>query len=445
VIKNKIKGSRTLHSIVLILLRSFNKVMDKLFNKKISSLAEFYLSKTKKKHGFDNKILFVIPTLGSGGSERQLVNIANHLKERSNHKGTKELDIVIVCLKSKLKSKDFYESQLVPNIRIIKLGDTTGMIAYIKALRRNYMFFWMGKNLVYLDKLDQLIKIENPKVIHAWLDSACVCAGMAGIINNIPKIVLSTRSLNPTYFLSNRFYYRSLLKKLILFDQIRILNNSRAGAKSYERWLNLRPNKVVVIMNGFDLKLFNMKNSHQSDKKYFLAGGVMRLTNEKNIKLWISVARECNLQKLNVKFLIVGDGPEKNRLEKDIQKYCLSDNFTILKPNSNVYQYMNQFDVLLLTSRFEGLPNVLIEAQLLGIPVISTNAGGAAETFLDNVSGYLLKTLDPKELVALIRRIASDEILALSLSNNAKKHAQKMFEISQIVKEYLKVYSNISI
>jgi glycosyltransferase involved in cell wall biosynthesis len=198
-------------------------------------------------------------------------------------------------------------------------------------------------------------------------------------------------------------------------------------------------------MNGFDLKLFNMKNSHQSDKKYFLAGGVMRLTNEKNIKLWISVARECNLQKLNVKFLIVGDGPEKNRLEKDIQKYCLSDNFTILKPNSNVYQYMNQFDVLLLTSRFEGLPNVLIEAQLLGIPVISTNAGGAAETFLDNVSGYLLKTLDPKELVALIRRIASDEILALSLSNNAKKHAQKMFEISQIVKEYLKVYSNISI
>ena len=444
-IKNKIKSSSTLHSIVLILLRSFNKVMDKLFNKKISSLAEFYLSKTKKKHEFDNKILFVIPTLGPGGSERQLVNIANHLKERSNHKTTKELDIVIVCLKSKLKSKDFYESQLVPNIRIIKLGDTTGMIAYIKALRRNYMFFWMGKNLVYLDKLDQLIKIENPKVIHAWLDSACVCAGMAGIINSIPKIVLSTRSLNPTYFLSNRFYYRSLLKKLILFDQIRILNNSRAGANSYERWLNLRPNKVVVIMNGFDLKLFNMKNSHQSDMKYFLVGGVMRLTNEKNTKLWISVARECNLQKLNVKFLIVGDGPEKNRLEKDIQKYCLSDDFTILKPNSNVYQYMNQFDVLLLTSRFEGLPNVLIEAQLLGIPVISTNTGGAAETFLDNVSGYLLKTLDPKECAALIRRLANDEILALSLSNNAKKHARKMFEISQIVKEYLKVYSNISI
>jgi glycosyltransferase involved in cell wall biosynthesis len=445
VIKNKIKSSRALHSIVLILLRSFNKVMDKLFNKKISSSAEFYLSKTKKKHGFDNKILFVIPTLGPGGSERQLVNIANHLKERSNHKGTKELDIIIVCLKSKLKSKDFYESQLVPNIRIIKLGDTTGMIAYIKALRRNYMFFWMGKNLVYLDKLDQLIKIENPKVIHAWLDSACVCAGLSGIINDIPKIVLSTRNLNPTYFLSNRFYYRSLLKKLILFDQINILNNSRAGAKSYERWLNLRPNKVVVVKNGFDLKLFKIKNSHQSDKKYFLVGGVMRLTNEKNIKLWISVARECNLQKLNVKFLIIGDGPEKNKLKKYIQKNCLSDDFTILKPNSDVYQYMNQFDVLLLTSRFEGLPNVLIEAQLLGIPVISTNAGGAAETFLDNVSGYLLKTLDPKELVALIRRIASDEILALSLSNNAKKHAQKMFEISQIVKEYLKVYSNISI
>lgn len=444
-IKNKIKSSSILHSSILILLRSINKVMDKLFNKKICSLTEFYLSKTENKHRHDNKILFVIPTLGPGGSERQLVNVANYLKERSNHKATKELDIVIVCLKSKLKSKDFYESQLVPNIRIVKLGGTTGMIAYIKALRKNYMFFWMGKNLIYLDKLDQLIKIENPKVIHAWLDSACICAGMAGIINDIPKIILSTRNLNPTYFLSNRFYYRSLLRKLSLFHQVRILNNSQAGAESYEQWLNLRPNKVKVIKNGFNLKLFEIKNSEHNDKKYFLVGGVMRLTNEKNIKLWISVARECSLQKLNVKFLIVGDGPEKNKLKKYIQKNCLADDVIILQPNSDVYQYMSQFDVLLLTSRLEGLPNVLIEAQLLGIPVISTNAGGASETFLDNVSGYLLETLDPKEFVALIRRLANDEILALNLSNNAKKHARKMFEISRIAKEYLKVYSNISI
>ena len=444
-IKNKIKSSSILHSSILILLRSINKVMDKLFNKKICSLTEFYLSKTENKHRHDNKILFVIPTLGPGGSERQLVNVANYLKERSNHKATKELDIVIVCLKSKLKSKDFYESQLVPNIRIVKLGGTTGMIAYIKALRKNYMFFWMGKNLVYLDKLDQIIKLEKPRVIHAWLDSACVCSGMAGIINDIPKIILSTRSLNPTYFLSNRFYYRSLFRKLSLFNQVKILNNSQAGAESYEKWLNLRPNKVKVIKNGFDLKLFKIKNFHRNDKKYFLVGGVMRLTYEKNIKLFISVARECYLQKLNVKFLIIGDGPEKNKLKKYIQKNCLSDYLTILRPNLDVYQYMSQFDVLLLTSNFEGLPNVLIEAQLLGIPVISTNAGGAAETFKDNVSGYLLNTRDPQKFAALIRKVANDETLALNLSNNAKKHAQKMFEISRIMKEYLKIYSNVSI
>ncbi len=444
-IENKIKSSNTLHSIVLFSLRNFNKVMDKFFNKKISSLTGFYLNKTKEEHGSDNKILFVIPTLGPGGSERQLVNIANYLKESTNHKATRKPDIVIVCLKSKLKSKDFYESQLVPNIRIIKLGDSTGMIAYIKALRKNYMFFWMGKNLVYLDKLDQLVKLEKPRVIHAWLDSACVCSGLTGIINNIPKIVLSTRSLNPTYFLSNRFYYRSILRKLSSFDQIKILNNSRAGAKSYERWLNLKPNKVAVIKNGFDLKHFKIKNFHQGNKKYFLVGGVMRLTNEKNIKLWISIARECYLQKLNVKFLIVGDGPEKNKINKYIQKNCIADNFTILKPNSDVYKHIAKFDVLLLTSRLEGLPNVLIEAQLLGIPVISTNAGGAAETFLNNVSGYLLKTFDPKECVALIRRLENDKTLVLNLSNNAKKYAREMFEISRIVKEYLRIYSKISI
>jgi glycosyltransferase involved in cell wall biosynthesis len=441
-IKDKFKSSSTLHSCVLVLLRTFNKIMDKLFNKKISSLTQLNLSKTSSKLVLNNKILFVIPNLGPGGSERQLVNIANYLKEKSNHKSIEKLDIVIVCLRSKLKSKDFYESQLESNIRIIKLGDSTKMIDFINALRRNYMFFWMGKNLIYFDRLDQIIKLEKPRVIHAWLDSACVCSGLVGINNKIPKIILSTRNLNPTYFLSNRFYYRSILRKLSLFNQVKILNNSRAGAESYEQWLNLRPNTVGVIRNGFDLRLLEIKNLHKNEKNYFLVGGVMRLTNEKNIKLWIDVAKECCEQKLNVKFLIVGDGPEKNKLKKLIQKNSLSEVFTILEPTSNVYQIISKFDVFLLTSKFEGLPNVLIEAQLLGIPVISSNAGGASETFIDNVSGYLLNTRDPKAYAALIRRVANDGILAMNLSNNAKKYARNRFDISIIAKDYLEVYSN---
>lgn len=442
-IKDIIKSSVTLHTLALVFLKNFNKFLDKLLNKKIVSLTESYLEKTQVKNEFQNKILFVIPTLGPGGSERQLVNLVNYLSENNYYKTTRKLEIIIACLESKIKEKDFYESQLYSSIRIIKLGDEIGIIAYLKALSINYKFFWMGKNIVYLNRLDQLIMSENPKILHAWLDSACLCGGIAGIHNNIPKIVLSTRSLNPTNFLSNRFYYRSIMKRLSFFGQVKILNNSQVGASSYEEWLNLKPNKIEVIKNGFDLKLFPVNDFQRNDSKHFVIGGVMRLTHEKNIELWVALAREISLQNLNVEFLIIGDGPEKRKLQKYIHKNQLSNYFTFLKPNSNVYQYMSQFNVLLLTSRIEGLPNVLIEAQLFGVPVISTNVGGASETFVDGVSGFLLKSCDPIEFVDLIKNLVNDKNLTSYLSRNAKKYAREMFDMSRIGNEYIKIYSSI--
>jgi glycosyltransferase involved in cell wall biosynthesis len=442
-IKDIIKSSGTLHTLALVSLKNLNKFLDKLLNKKIVSLTESYLKKTQVKNGFENKILFVIPTLGPGGSERQLVNLVNYLSENNYCKTTRKLEIVIACLGSKMREKDFYESQLDSSVRIIKLGDEIGIIAYLKALRINYKFFWMGKNLVYLNRLDQLIMSENPKILHAWLDSACLCGGIAGIHNNIPKIVLSTRSLNPTNFLSNRFYSRSIMKRLSFFGQVKILNNSQAGARSYEDWMNLKPNKVEVIKNGFDLRHFPVNDFQRNKSNHFVIGGVMRLSHEKNIKLWIALAREIYLQKLNVKFFIIGDGPERRKLQKYIHKNQLSNYFTFLKPNSNVYQYMSQFNVLLLTSRLEGLPNVLIEAQFIGVPVISTNAGGASETFVDGVSGFLLKSFDPREFVDLIKNLVIDENLTSYLSRNAKKYAREMFDMSRIAKEYIKIYSSI--
>jgi glycosyltransferase involved in cell wall biosynthesis len=75
--------------------------------------------------------------------------------------------------------------------------------------------------------------------------------------------------------------------------------------------------------------------------------------------------------------------------------------------------------------------------------VISTNAGGASETFVDGVSGFLLKSFDPREFADLIKNLVNDENLNSYLSRNAKKHAREMFDMSRIAKEYIKIYSSI--
>ena len=73
-----------------------------------------------------------------------------------------------------------------------------------------------------------------------------------------------------------------------------------------------------------------------------------------------------------------------------ISELGLKDRIHLVGQTSNVKSWLNKFDLFLLTSSVEGLPNVLIEAQAFGVPVISTNAGGARDTFIDGVTGYIV-------------------------------------------------------
>ena len=104
---------------------------------------------------------------------------------------------------------------------------------------------------------------------------------------------------------------------------------------------------------------------------------------------------------------------------------------------------MSKFDVLLLTSRYEGLPNVLIEAQLLGIPVVSTNCGGASETFVDNLSGLLIKKNDPKLIADSLSSLLINKNMLEEFSVYAIKQAVPRFDMSIIAEKYLTIYDKI--
>ena len=434
------------HEIILLVIKVSNYFLYKIFNRYIKQQINKYHYKTNDHNYFHNKIIYLIPSLGVGGAERQLINLINYLSKPLTLKEHKEFEILLVCFNLKTFSNDFYLSQLANKIRIIDLSEGIGFKLMIKELRKNKKYFWLGKNIIYFNRLEELVALEKPQILHAWLDTPSICGAIAGISKKVPNIVVSTRSINPSNFLSNRFYRKSVYQALSNFKQITFLNNSNAGAISYEKWLGFKKGYIKVIYNGFEtesLKTFYSNQIQKSESSKIIIGGVMRFNYEKNLDLWLKVAKILSQKSVLINFVIIGGGHELSRVRRRIKKFELTKLIELVKPTNNVYDHMSKFDVLLLTSRIEGLPNVLIEAQLLGIPVVSTDCGGASETFINSSSGILVGSYNPELIADTLFLLASDTEALSKYSVNATEQAAQRFDIDTIAQQYVDIYNKI--
>jgi hypothetical protein len=178
------------HKIILSIIKVSNLILYKIFNRYVKQQVSKYQYETNNKDYIYNKIIYIIPSLGVGGAERQLINLINHLSDSLNQKKYGKFEILLVCFNYKTFSNDFYLSQLKEKIRIIDFSEGVGLKSFIKELRKNIKFFWLGKNLIYLNRLEELIAIEKPHILHAWLDTPSICVGIAGILNRAPNIIL---------------------------------------------------------------------------------------------------------------------------------------------------------------------------------------------------------------------------------------------------------------
>jgi hypothetical protein len=153
----------------LYLLKIINAILDKILGGIVKKNTRSYITSGDPGYQPKNKILFLIPNLGAGGSERQLVNIANFLTDKENAMNFGNLEVIIGCLRSSLYPNDFYQSRLNRTIKVIYLGDGIGVKSYLKSLSNNMQFFWMGKNLVLLERINKLIELEKPRIHHRYM------------------------------------------------------------------------------------------------------------------------------------------------------------------------------------------------------------------------------------------------------------------------------------
>jgi glycosyltransferase involved in cell wall biosynthesis len=242
--------------------------------------------------------------------------------------------------------------------------------------------------------------------------------------------------------------YKNLLKAFP--DRITIINNSYYGARDYEDWLGLKPGSVGVIHNGFDVQKLQDRANMEVPKDVkakagmFCLGWVGRFTFEKKPSHWTETAIALANRYPYFRAMAAGNGPLLAEMQQKVYKAGLSQRITFLGVKDPVEPIIDNMDVLLLTSEREGLPNVLIEAQALGVPVVTVNVGGAYEAVDNNITGLVVDSQDTIQIVDSLCKavvlLMKDELKRRAMGQSAKKWVSDKFGVDVMVEATLRAY-----
>jgi glycosyltransferase involved in cell wall biosynthesis/GT2 family glycosyltransferase/tetratricopeptide (TPR) repeat protein len=394
------------------------------------ALTQYAGKRPLERHAVPGRIVFVIDSLVAGGAERQLVATIRALLQ-SIPESIESL--VILCWSVKGEQGFFlpYLAGLPVEVVEIDREDKTfdterdslsseelECLELLPPVMRKRMWCLMREILA-----------RRPWVVHGW--KLQIEAALAAMLSRVPRIILSEQSLAPPRVeeamggAPSLAYRWSAYEALVGVPQVILTANSQAGASDWARWLRLPEERVLEFRNVIDDTLYGLSEPAPDERKprlreslrlpsgTQLVGSAFRMAPEKGPIAWAEVAAIVLRERPQTHFVVLGDGPLFGEFKKRLAELGLIDAFTLPGFVTDVPAFLREMDVVLLTSKIEGIPNVLIEAQLLGVPVVACAVGGVEEAMRDGSTGYCVHDPSPDRLaLKVIDALANVEWLS---------------------------------
>jgi glycosyltransferase involved in cell wall biosynthesis len=318
------------------------------------------------------RILYVITALPYGGAETQMVYLATGLKARG-------WEVRVVSL-------------LPPSAYARELK-ATGIQVDSLALRRRVL----DPRAPF--RLAKIFRRERPHVVHSHMVHANLLARLARPLAKVPVLVCTAHNINE----GGR--YRELAYRITDFLCNLTTQVSPEGLERYVRIGAVPENKIRYIPNGVDTQRLRPNpearrrlREEQGLGTDFAWLAVGRFDPQKDyfnmLRAFASVIRE----KPEAQLLIVGDGPLRLAAEELAQNIGLKDKVRFLGTYRDVPGLMNAADSYVMSSAWEGMPMVLLEAGATGLPIVATDVGGNREVVRNGETGFLVTANDPAAL-----------------------------------------------
>src|SRR5579862_2346370 len=302
-----------------------------------------------------------------------------------------------------------------------------------------------------VSRLRKLVKRFNPDLIQTHASKSHFLLRCSGVAKNQPWIAFhhgytNTDFRSPIYNSLDRWSLRApdrivtvslatkgqLLRHGVPGERITVVHNAVQGQL-----------RRTIQSDASTLRRKKIEVGVSPDEKLILCVG--RLSREK--AQFDLVSAIVHLRKLRpelaVRVMIIGDGPERERIQQAIQTGGLAAIVTLTGHLKDVTPYYAAADVLAIPSLSEGSPNALLEAMAFGVPVVATEVGGIPEIVTNGETALLVPALDPLAMAAALERLISEPATAANLAAQARKKVETEYSPEWRAKSLIGIYDDV--
>ena len=212
------------------------------------------------------------------------------------------------------------------------------------------------------------------------------------------------------------------------------------------RMLNagVREEKIHLVRNGIDLRLFDnaqpvLRGDSTSDSA-LIVGLVGRLSREKGVDLFIRAAARVLVELPRTRFLVIGEGPDRNKLESLIDELKIGESLQILGRRDDMPSIYASLDLMVSASRQEGLPMAILEGMASGLPLIATAVGEVPTVVLNGRTGVVVPTENVEAISGGILELLRDTGKRGRFGVAARQFIEEEYSAERMTADYLRVY-----
>lgn len=306
------------------------------------------------------------------------------------------------------------------------------------------------KDLLALISLYRFLKSEKVDMVHTHSSKAGILGRWAAYFAGVPHIFHTYHG-----FGFNDYQKWWTRKAFIWLERITAWITDKLIAVSSENVKKGLANRIgkggqyAVIHSGIKSKVFSEVNIDVDEKKRGFGiekgdpviGMIACFKPQKAPLTFIRLAKKVCSIIPRAKFVLVGDGELRPRIEKLIEELNLKNRVILTGWRRDIPELIHIFDVLVLTSLWEGLPRVFLEAQAAGKPIVATNVDGAKEVIMDGVNGFLVEPDDLNRFAERVIWLIENKSLAQKLGQKGRTMFRSSFDIDCMVQDIEKVYT----
>ena len=374
---------------------------------------------------------------GGGGPDKTILNSA-YLHDKI------KVDVLVVYI----KQPDDHEFQI--RSKAEQLG-----LKYTDLADRSVF------DLKCLWELRRLVKENRIQVLHTHDDKTLLYGVALRFL--VPSLRLlhtchSHEEYGKTTFSGRLAWYRFRLRKRVLGRLMKCHHKPVLAVSEDTRQRLVRsrldPGNVEVLANGIDLEAWNRNGAQPALRHEFglrsdqqLVGTVARITYDKDLPTFFAVAESVNRQKPGTVFVIVGDGygDELAMAREEIHRRGLEKIVRLTGHRTDLKHIYASLDLFLMTSLTEGMPNTVLEAMAMELPVVSTNVGGLPELVENNACGLLLPVGDVDALSRAVTDLLTNSSRRKNFGHAARKRVEEKFNFRHRVRKMEDYYHIIAL